>query len=63
MAEGILGDVVLAPDLNNELVALSSLLQDANDLVVGQLNFIHTSILSLESILSSQMVQFLGEKS
>ena len=62
---------MLATDFSNGLVALFSLLQDGDDLLVcqeallriGELTFLHASILPFGSILIALMIQFMGDGS
>jgi hypothetical protein len=63
VVEDVLGYVVLTTDLGDGLVALLGLLQNGDDLLVDELALLHTSILPFGSILTSQLVQFLRDRS
>ena len=61
--EAVFGDVVLAADFGDSLLALLGLLQDGDDLRVGELALLHLSILPFGSILTVRMIQFSEERS
>jgi hypothetical protein len=61
--ERVFSNVVLAADFGDRFLAFFGLLQDSDDLLIGELTFLHSSILPFGAILTSQMVQFLGDRS
>ena len=61
--EAIFGNIVLTADFGDSLFASLSLLQDGDDLLIGKLVLLHSSILPFGSILTMPVVQFLGERS
>lgn len=61
--EGVFRDIMLTTDFSDGLFALFGLLQDGDDLRVGEPAFVHASILPFGKILTLLMVQLLGDRS